>query len=201
MGSNEKVRLFQLNLSKELAHGICVSNLASLIAKELALPDKLCYDLAVAGFLHDVGKLAAEKYVRAKGDTLTIEEMKYIRTHSTVGYVLLNEAGYNKFIAESVLYHHENYDGSGYPGNLYQEDIPFGARILRVCDTFAALISDRPYRKAFDIDTAVELMIEEAKNFDMLIFLAFLRVIHEDGFDEILAKSREEFELSEEDLL
>ena len=142
--------------------------------------------MSVAGLLHDIGKLEVAKYIYAKGDPLTIEEMKYVRTHATTGYAILNQAGYDKFITESVLYHHENYDGSGYPSNLYQEDIPFGARILRVCDTFAALTSKRPYREAFDVDTAVELMIDEAKNFDMLIFLAFLRVIHEDGFEEQL---------------
>ena len=64
------------------------------------------------------------------------------------------------------------------------EDIPLGARIIRVCDVFAALISDRPYRKSFDMDTAVELMIEEVKNFDMKIFLAFMRLLHEDGIEE-----------------
>ena len=89
-----------------------------------------------------------------------------------------------------MLYHHENYDGTGYPANLYQDEIPFGARVLRVCDTFAALTSDRPYRKAFDFESAVELMIEESKNFDMLVFLAFLRVIHREDFEEMMAKCR-----------
>ena len=200
MGDKEKVQILQLSLSKELAHGVCVSRLANLVAKELALSDRLCYDLSVAGLLHDIGKLEVAKYIYAKGDPLTIEEMKYVRTHATTGYAILNQAGYDKFITESVLYHHENYDGSGYPSNLYQEDIPFGARILRVCDTFAALTSKRPYREAFDVDTAVELMIDEAKNFDMLIFLAFLRVIHEDGFEEQLKAWQEDLEMSEEDL-
>lgn len=79
---------------------------------------------------------------------------------------------------ESILYHHENYDGSGYPSNKSGEEIPIGARILRVCDVYAALMSDRPYRKAFDMETVMELMIDEVKNFDMHIFLAFQRVIH-----------------------
>ncbi len=89
---------------------------------------------------------------------------------------------------ESILYHHENYDGSGYPENLSGENIPMGARILRVCDVFAALISDRSYRRAFDRETAVELMIDEVKNFDMEIFLAFMRIIHDVNLDVILGK-------------
>ena len=80
---------------------------------------------------------------------------------------------------ESILYHHENYDGTGYPSNLSGKEIPLGARILRVCDVYAALSSDRPYRKAFDITTVIDLMIDEIKNFDMEVFLAFQRVIHE----------------------
>ena len=80
---------------------------------------------------------------------------------------------------ESILYHHENYDGTGYPSNLSGKEIPLGARILRVCDVYAALSSDRPYRRAFDITTVIDLMIDEIKNFDMEVFLAFQRVIHE----------------------
>ena len=84
------------------------------------------------------------------------------------------------------MYHHENYDGSGYPENLRGEDIPIGARILRVADVFSALVSDRTYRSAFDADIAVELMIDEVKNFDMEVFLAFQRVVHDIDMDEFL---------------
>lgn len=68
-----------------------------------------------------------------------------------------------RFCIESILYHHENYDGSGYPSNKAGDDIPIGARILRVCDVYAALISDRPYRRGFDISSVMELMIDEVK--------------------------------------
>ena len=73
-----------------------------------------------------------------------------------------------------------------YPKNLKAEKIPLEARILRVCDVFAALISDRPYRRGFDVDTAMELMIEDVKTFDMRIFLEFMNVFHSDGFKEII---------------
>ena len=200
MGNDKGKRIVELNLEKELVHGICVSNLAFHVAKEIQLSNQQCYELAIAGMLHDVGKLEIAKYVYARGDTLEIEEMKYVRTHSTLGYTMLDKQEYSAFILESILYHHENYDGSGYPSNLSEDEIPLGARILRVCDVFAALTSDRPYRRSFDMDTAVELMIEEAKNFDMKIFLAFLRVIHEDWIEEMLDKEGMKFDL-EEDLL
>ena len=121
-------------------------------------------------------------------------------THSTLGYELLQGRGYSDFVLESILYHHENYDGTGYPSNLMGKDIPIGARILRVCDVFAALISDRSYRRAFSLDMAVELMIAEVKNFDMKVFLAFLTVIHQEGIEDLLDKDELVLEL-EEDML
>ena len=108
-----------------------------------------------------------------------------MRMHATLGYEILRERGYPEFILQSVLHHHENMDGSGYPDNLRGEEIPYGARILRVCDVFAALISDRPYRKSFDKATAIELMIEEIKNFDIKVFLAFQRVIHRHDYQKM----------------
>lgn len=197
----KNVRWVLLDLENEIAHGMCVSNLAYRVSRELALPQEEVKEMALAGFLHDVGKLELAKYIYARAEkTLAVEEMKYVRTHSTLSFAILNKEGYSRRILDSILYHHENYDGTGYPSNMVGTDIPLGARILRVCDVFAALTTDRPYRKSFDMDVAVELMIEEVKNFDMEVFLAFLRVIHEEGIEEIL--DRENIELKiEEDLL
>ena len=161
-------RLLEFDLSAELNHGIAVSNLAYAVAKELGQDEEFCYQLAIAGILHDIGKLK-----------LLIEELKYVRMHSTLGYEELKDQDYSETVLQSILYHHENYDGSGYPSNLSGDSIPLGARILRVCDVYAALISDRPYRKAFDVSSVIELMIDEIKNFDMEVFLAFQRVVHD----------------------
>lgn len=92
---------------------------------------------------------------------------------------------YSDTVLEAVKHHHENYDGSGYPSNLKGIDIPFPARILRVSDVFSALVSERQYRAAFDVDTAIDLMIDEVKNFDMHIFMAFLTMVHDDEFNEV----------------
>ena len=172
-------RLLEFDLSAELKHGIAVSNLAYAVAGELGLPHEQCYELAEAGLLHDIGKLKLRSYINGQEqDPLVIEELKYVRMHSSLGYEELKDQGYSDFILESILYHHENYDGSGYPSNKCGEEIPIGARILRVCDVYCALSSDRPYRKAFDKKTVMELMIDEVKNFDMEVFLAFQRVVH-----------------------
>ena len=167
------------DLKNEIRHGMCVSVLAGMVAREMKLDHGFCHDVEVAGFLHDIGKLKISNYIYGRNkDSMNIEEMGYIRQHAKLGHDIIIEQGYPKYIAEMVLYHHENYDGSGYPFNLMKDDIPMGARILRVCDVFAALSSDRPYRKAFPYEKATEMMIDEVKEFDMKVFLAFQNVIH-----------------------
>lgn len=168
-------------------HGILVSNLASHLARELGMEEDFCQEIAVAGLLHDIGKISMDEFLEDNDHRyLKVEKMKYVRMHPTLGLEILNKNGqYSKNICEAVHHHHENYDGSGYPSNLKGEDIPLMARILRVCDVFAALISERSYRKAFDATTAVELMIDEVKNFDMKIFLAFLSMIHMADIEEL----------------
>lgn len=180
------------DMSDAVDHGIIVSNLAFLLAKELRMSDEYCYNMAMAGMLHDIGKLRLSKYLYGRQkDSLKIEEMKYVRMHPTFGYDILKEQGYSDEILQAIYHHHENFDGSGYPDNLKGFTIPWGARILRTCDVFAALISARPYRKAFDVEIAMELMIDEVKNFDMEIFLAFQRVIHSDEFMKVREYTKE----------
>lgn len=170
-----------------ISHGILVSNLAYSIAKELKLSKKTCEELAEAGIVHDIGKLKLGEYLYGRElETLKIEEMKYIRLHPSLGAEILKEHRcHSKEVLTSIYHHHENFDGSGYPDNLSGKEIPYGARVLRVCDVFAALVTERPYRSSFEIDTAIELMIDEVKNFDMEIFLAFLRFVHSKEFEPI----------------
>ncbi len=179
--------LSEENKKEAISHGILVSNLAYSIAKELKLPKKTCEVLAEAGIVHDIGKLRLGEYLYGKEhETLKIEEMKYIRLHPQLGAQILKEHRcHSKEILTSIYHHHENFDGSGYPDNLSGKVIPYGARILRICDVFAALVTERPYRSSFEIDAAIELMIDEVKNFDMEIFLAFLRLVHSKEFEPI----------------
>ncbi len=183
----KKYQIIRPSVITELAHGTKVSNLAYLVGRQMGFSEEECYNLAVAGFLHDIGKLELSKYVRGhEGETLIIEEMKYVRLHSRLSANILEKNGYSQEIVDMVKFHHENCDGSGYPMNLQREDIPIGARIIRVCDVFAALTANRPYRKAFDVDTAMELMIEESKDYDIRVFLAFMNVVHRENLDRIL---------------
>lgn len=178
--SEPLMHLITFDLEKEIKHGIQVSNLAYQTGKMLGLEETMCHELAVAGILHDIGKLKLRNYITAEENPLIVEEIKYVRRHPKLGYESLKERGYSDFILESIYYHHENYDGSGYPKNLSGEEIPLGARILRICDVYAALTSKRSYRDAFSPEVAMEMLIDEVKNFDMKIFLAFQRTMHEE---------------------
>lgn len=178
--SEPLMHLITFDLEKEIKHGIQVSNLAYQTGKMLGLEETMCHELAVAGILHDIGKLKLRNYIAAEENPLIVEKIKYVRRHPKLGYESLKERGYSDFILESIYYHHENYDGSGYPKNLSGEEIPLGARILRICDVYAALTSKRSYRDAFSPEMAMEMLIDEVKNFDMKIFLAFQRTMHEE---------------------
>lgn len=174
------------DLEEAIDHGILVSKLAYLLAKEAGCDEDFCYTMSNAGLLHDIGKLRLGKYLYASDrNTMIVEEMKYIRMHSDIGFDILKKYGYNEEILDAILCHHENYDGSGYPQNLKGDQIPLGARILRICDVYAALISDRRYRCSYQKEAAIQLMIEEVKNFDMKLFLHFLGIIYTEPFKEI----------------
>ncbi|MDE7210252.1 MAG: HD domain-containing protein [Lachnospiraceae bacterium] len=168
-------------------HGILVGNLAGLLAVELGCDEAFYREIMRAGMLHDIGKLQIGKFLYGRDDAvLQVEEMKYVRMHPKLGYETLQLfGGFSDMLLQAVLHHHENYDGTGYPDNMRGEKIPLAARILRICDVYAALISERPYREAFDSETAVEMMIDEARHFDMRVFLAFLSVVHSEGIKEI----------------
>ena len=158
-GTHDLETSLQDSFGEAILHGVVVSNLASFVAREMALSEEQCHNLAIAGMLHDIGKLRLRSYVyEEKEAKLNIDELRYVRLHPSLGYAILKEHGYTKEILTAVLYHHENADGSGYPNNLKGEEIPLGARILRVCDAFGALIANRPYRSAFDIETAISIM-------------------------------------------
>lgn len=177
--SSAPERILDFDIYEELNHGIIVSNLAFAVAEELGLSTELCHELAIAGVLHDIGKLKLTSYINGhEQDPMMIEELKYVRMHSTLGYEELKDQDYTDFILESILYHHENYDGSGYPYNKSGDSIPIGARIIRVCDVYASLRANHSYRSETSVESALALMIEEVKNFDMKVFLAFQKVIH-----------------------
>lgn len=189
--NNELIDYVVNDFKSGIKHGVLVANLTYALAKEYGMSEAEAYELKVAAMVHDIGKLKLSEYLYGRTNNgLPEEEKKYMSMHSKISYDVLKKYNYSDNIMEVVLSHHECYDGSGYPNGLVGEDIPIGARILKVTDEFAALISDRPYRKAFDIDTAVSIMIDEVKNLDMKAFILFQRLIHEESTLELIKNSR-----------
>lgn len=179
--NNNVTEVIKEDFLGNLTHGLVVCNLTYMIAKDMGLDEDMCNEIAIAGFVHDIGKLKLSQYLYGRDEnSLAIEEMKYMRMHSRISFDILQYYDFSYLTLETVLHHHENYDGSGYPDNLKGEDIPIGARILKVADTFVALISDRPYRKAFSREAAMQIMIDEVKDFDMGVFMSFQKIIHEE---------------------
>lgn len=186
----------QADLRETISHGIIVSNLAYLVGRELELDEETCYDLAVAGLLHDLGKVRLSFYMNEKEEELlAVDETRYMRMHPAIGYAILIDNGYRQTVLDAVLYHHEHYDGTGYPHHLAGKEIPLVGRIMHVCDIFGALISNRDYREGFDVETALDVIIDDVKNFDMRVFLAFQRVAFSQAMANLIEKGNlDEFE-------
>ena len=100
--SSQQLHMLRYTLTEQLIHGMEVSNLAYDLARELGYEKEICYELAKAGVLHDIGKIVLENYVEEQ-DTLVVEEMRFVRTHSTLGYELLQGRGYSDFVLEKIM--------------------------------------------------------------------------------------------------
>ena len=130
------------------AHNLRVARLCVQIGRQMSMSAYELRVLARAGLMHDIGKLGIPDTVLGKHSALDEAEWSLMRTHPEMGLTLLDRAGQSSREVLAVLYHHERLDGSGYPYGLKAEAIPIEARIVAVADTYDALTSDRPYRKA-----------------------------------------------------
>src|SRR5438128_12387017 len=144
------------------AHNLRVARLCVHIGRQMSMSAYELRVLARAGLMHDIGKLAIPDEVLGKHAALDESEWNLIRTHPEMGLTLLDRPGQSSRETLAVLYHHERLDGSGYPYGLKAEAIPIEARIVAVADTFDALTSDRPYRKACTQAEARRVLTEEA---------------------------------------
>ncbi|HEY8029400.1 MAG TPA: diguanylate cyclase [Gaiellaceae bacterium] len=135
-------------------HSETVSALAAAIGAEMGLDESTVDQLALAGLLHDIGKIGIPDSLLQAPRALTPVEFETIKAHPALGFSLLEGLGIAP-IDEWILHHHENWDGTGYPDGLAGEDIPLGARIVRVADAFEAMTANRPYRSAQSVEYAL----------------------------------------------
>ncbi len=138
--------------------------------------------LAYAAALHDIGKIGIPEAILNKPGRLTEEEYAVMKTHPEKGAAIIQGVGFLAPVVPLVYHHQERYDGLGYPDGLVGEKIPLGSRIVAVLDTFDAMTSDRPYRKALPVGRAVaELKRFTHQQFDPHVVDAFLQVLEEAG--------------------
>ena len=135
-------------------HSKRVTAFTIAIARAMDLPGERVRIIARGAFLHDVGKMAIPDAILRKPGRLTPEEQMLMREHAQLGYQMLHKIPFLKEAANIVYSHQERFDGSGYPRGLKGDQIPLGARIFAVADTFDAITSDRPYRAAQSISSA-----------------------------------------------
>jgi HD-GYP domain-containing protein (c-di-GMP phosphodiesterase class II) len=139
-------------------HSQRVAALSWRILHELRVPGRLAIGILLAARVHDLGKIVVPDALLQKREPLTPEEWPLMRNHAEAGAALLLRAGAPADLVDDVRHHHEAWDGSGYPYGLKGTEIPLGARIIAVADSFDAMISDRPYRATPGAGTAAALL-------------------------------------------
>ncbi|RCK80604.1 MAG: HD-GYP domain [Candidatus Ozemobacter sibiricus] len=163
-------------------HSQKVMEYAVKIARRMNLPEDEVETIRYAGLLHDIGKIGIKDVILGKPGKLTAEELTEMRKHPRYGATIMEQVDLLREIAPLTLYHHECFDGSGYPMGLKGKDIPLGARILAVADMYDSMVADRPYRKAFPIEQVVQEMRKVAgTQLDPEIVHIFLEILREEG--------------------
>jgi HD-GYP domain-containing protein (c-di-GMP phosphodiesterase class II) len=162
-----------------------VSFYSVAIGRELGFAGKTLDDIEMAAILHDVGKIGVADEVLKKTGRLTPSERQAMDAHVEMGAEIIREADFLKSALPGVLYHHERFDGRGYPNGLQGEEVPLVARILAIADTFDAMTTDRPYRRGLAHKEAMEEIIRnKGSQFDPLIVEAFQRAWQKDFADQ-----------------
>jgi putative two-component system response regulator len=191
IAAREKEAILQLSRAAEYrdpetgAHLLRMSNYTRLIAGKMGLPEKEQQLLLEASPMHDIGKVGTPDAILLKPGRLDPEEFEIMKRHAEIGYEILScsAAPLLRTAAQIALAHHEKFDGSGYPRGLAGDAIPLYGRIVAVADVFDALTSERPYKRAWPLEKAVEFLREgSGSHFDPHCVEAFLS-----SWDEVLA--------------
>ncbi len=168
------------------AHIERIGRFSTLLAVQAGMEGHWCTRMSHAAPLHDVGKVAIPDAILLKPGALTPDERAIVETHAEEGHRLLRGSSSSilDLAASIALSHHEKWDGGGYPRGLAGESIPIEGRIVAIADVFDALTSDRVYRRAFSVEKAVEMMLEQrGQHFDPVLLDHFMEVLGRSGPD------------------
>jgi len=161
-------------------HSLRVSNLGEALAQKLDLSSEEVETIRMAGRLHDLGKIGMSNTLLYKPGGFTEEEYTVFRRHPIIGAELVQSFRLFREGQDLILHHHEWYDGDGYPMGLKADEIPMGARIVAVADSFDAMVSLRPYRPSMSLSQAVdELQANRGTQFDPQVVDAFMQLLND----------------------
>ncbi len=160
------------------SHGDKVSKCVVAMTTAMNIPEEEAKQIEIGAHLHDIGKLLIQADLVNMPRELAPAERGEMQRHTTLGFEAVQAAGYSQIIQDTVHYHQEKWDGSGYPDGLEGELIPLAARIVSVCDVYEALVAHRPYREPYTHEFAKALMMSlKGKDFDpRLVDLFFDKV-------------------------
>ncbi len=160
-------------------HSAAVAQYSFDMARALGIGEEDCYLAHLAGLLHDLGKISIPDNVLNNRSALSDAEWRLVKTHSEAGKHILGNISEFGELADIILYHHERYDGHGYPSHLESNEIPVISRIVSVADSYSAMISERPYSpRMSEQEAAEEISRQAGKQFDPQIAAVFVDLLN-----------------------
>jgi HD-GYP domain-containing protein (c-di-GMP phosphodiesterase class II) len=166
---------------KDLNTGVHSTRLAEWgmrVGQELGIPEESLHDIEMAAVVHDIGKIGVPDAILNKNGPLTDDERALMNKHPEYGWGVLRLFPALLQTSLITLHHHECFDGNGYPGKLRGSEIPLGARIVTVIDSFDAMVSDRPYRKGLPTEEAKRRLVQSSgTQFDPAVVKCFLGIV------------------------
>jgi putative nucleotidyltransferase with HDIG domain len=162
-------------------HSEHVSNYSEKLARKMNLSDEEVERVRLGALLHDIGKIGIPDNILNKIGNLTNEEYEVIKQHPIIGTKIIEPIKAMGVYGQIILYHHEWFDGTGYPYGLKESEIPLEARIVSICDVFDAMTTDRPYRSAIPKEKALQIInVMVGSQFDPEVWLHFNEMITND---------------------
>jgi HD-GYP domain-containing protein (c-di-GMP phosphodiesterase class II) len=166
---------------KDLNTGVHSTRLAEWgmrVGQELGIPEESLHDIEMAAVVHDIGKIGVPDAILNKSGPLTDDDRALINKHPEYGWGVLRLFPALSQTSLITLHHHESFDGAGYPGKLRSSEIPLGARIVTVIDSFDAMVSNRPYRKGLPTEEAKRRLVQSSgTQFDPAVVKCFLEIV------------------------
>lgn len=179
------IRTLHEKHSETEEHTIRIKNLSLKLGRRLGLPQDKLDELELVASLHDIGKIGIPEQILMKPSKLDEKEWEIMKTHADIGYRIAKATPQLEHVADEILYHHEKYDGTGYPDGLKGEDIPLVSRIINICDSFDVMTNKRVYKGALNEEYAInELKRCSGTQFDPNIVKEFLKLLEEEKASE-----------------